>query len=126
VGVLLRETSTAFVLVAIYVIGLVETGSHGLEPVPPYNNGQDRWMSPQEFRAKGGVWVVLAGLATPTIFTLASLLSNPRTVPMVLMQLMNLFGYRRDLKTKTDRWVEAEWRTGQPRMHEVPSASALG
>jgi hypothetical protein len=123
-GGLLRETSAAFALIAIYVVGLMETGSHGLEPVPPYNNGQDRWMSPREFRAKGGVWVLLAALATPTIFTLASLLSNPRTFPMVLLQLMNLLDYRRDLKTRTDRWVEAEWRTGRPRMHEVPSAPA--
>jgi hypothetical protein len=92
-----------------------------LEPVPPYNNGQDRWMSPREFRAKGGVWVVFAGIATPTIFTLASVLSNPRTFPMVLLHLANLLGYRRDLKAKADRWVEAEWSTGQPRSTRCPA-----
>jgi hypothetical protein len=116
----LPEPSVAAALIAIYVLGLVETSSHGFEPVPPYNNGEGRWMSPQEFRRKGGVWAVIATVSTPTIFTFASLFSNPRTFPMVLLGIMNRFGYRRDLRTKADRWVDAEWSTGRPRMHEVP------
>jgi hypothetical protein len=67
---------------------------------------------------------VLAGLSTPTIFTLASLASNPRTLPMVLLRLMLAVGYRRDLQESTEAVVAAEWRSGQPRIHRVPAGPA--
>ncbi len=107
-------------LLWIYLLGLVETLSHSLEPVPPYTNGQGRWMSPAEFRRTGGVRTLLAGLATPTIFTLASLASNPRTLAMVVLRAMLAAGYRRELGEATRAVVAAEWRSGQPRIHRVP------
>lgn len=113
-------------LLWMYALSLVETASHGLEPVPPYNNGTDRWMTPAEFRSSGGRWTVLAGFATPTIFTVVSFLSNPRSIAQVVLEAMFTLGYRRELQQKVAAAVASEWRLGQPRMHWVPGVSGAG
>jgi hypothetical protein len=108
-------------LVWIYVLSLVETASHGLEPVPPYNSGKARWVSSEEFKREGGAWVVVAGLCTPTLFTLTSLLSNPRSLPTALVwRILALFGYRGAQRRAIAEMVAAEWRAGQPRLHSAP------
>lgn len=107
-------------LLWIYVFSFVETLSHGLEPVPPYSHGKDRWLSPAEFRREGGVWLALNAVAMPTLFTFTSFFSNPRSLSTVVLRAMMTAGYRTDLRDSIDAIVAAEWSSGQPWMHSVP------
>jgi hypothetical protein len=107
-------------LLWVYVFALAETVSHALEPVPPYTTGAGRWMSNEEFRRQGGKSALFAAIATPTIFTLVSFLSNPRSIPMVVLRLSARAGYQRALVDEMDAVARDEWRSGQPHMHSVP------
>jgi hypothetical protein len=108
-------------ILGMYVFALAETVAHALEPVPPYTTGAGRWMSNAEFRRGPLGSKILAGLATPTVFTLVSFLSNPRSIPMPILRISSrLFGYQRQLVGRIDEVAAREWRSGQPHMHSVP------